>query len=62
MVHGKFLLRAPRGGYKWRMPNREKDEKGAIAFFEQEKTKFIGLLKHAHFIGNAVGNRTAGPL
>jgi hypothetical protein len=44
------------------MAKSEKDEQGAIRFFEQEKTKFIGLLKHAHLIGNAVGNRMAEPL
>jgi hypothetical protein len=40
----------------------KKDEVGALKYFSEEKAKYIGLLRQAHLIGNAVGNRNTGPL
>jgi hypothetical protein len=41
---------------------RDKDEAGTRKYFSDEKAKFTGLLKQAHLIGNAVGQRNADPL
>jgi hypothetical protein len=44
------------------MVKSKKNEAGALKYFSGEKAKYVGLLKQAHLIGNAVGNRNTGPL
>lgn len=44
------------------MAKAKRDEAGALKYFSDEKSKFVGLLKQAHLIGNAVGQRHADPL
>jgi hypothetical protein len=55
--------RADRTGHRRRASVKsKKDEAGALKYFAEEKVKYMGLLKQAHLIGNAVGNRNTGPL
>jgi hypothetical protein len=44
------------------MAKSKRDEAGALKYFSEEKAKYTGLLKQAHLIGNAVGNRNTDPL
>jgi hypothetical protein len=44
------------------MAKEKRNEEGARKYFAEEKTKFTGLLKQAHLVGNAVGNRRTDPL
>jgi hypothetical protein len=44
------------------MVKKKRDEAGALKYFAEEKAKYTGLLKQAHLISNAVGNRNAEPL
>jgi Family of unknown function (DUF5677) len=44
------------------MSKDARDEEGTRKYFAEERKKFIGLLKQAHMVGNAVGNRMSDPL